>query len=164
MFMVRILTIPILSISLFTPIGAYDQIGFVAIDYTIDQNNESDNKNEITSNRIKITVNSKAFYAKLNDNPTVTALRAMLPLTLDMEELNGNEKFFHFSKDLPSNPVNPGTIYSGDLMLWGRNSLVLFYKTFSTSFNYTSLGRIDNPEGLATAVGAGNVTVKFEIE
>jgi hypothetical protein len=47
-----------------------------------------------TTTRMKITVGSKVFNATLFDNRTATAFKAMLPLKLDMEELNGNEKKF----------------------------------------------------------------------
>ncbi len=87
----------------------------------------------------------------------------MLPITVNMTELNGNEKYFHLSTNLPVNASNPATIHTGDLMIWGSNSLVLFYKTFSTSYSYTKLGRIDDVTGLAAAVGLGNVTVTYEL-
>jgi len=122
-----------------------------------------DNNNRATPMKMIIKIGSRTFTATLDDNPTTTRLKAMLPLTLHMSELNGNEKYFHFSTNLPIDASNPGTIRTGDLMLWGANSLVLFYKTFSTSYSYTRLGRIENPSDLSSAVGLGNVKVTFEL-
>lgn len=96
--------------------------------------------------------------------PTASAFKDLLPLNLKMSDLHGNEKFHHLPSRLPSNDANPGTIQAGDLMLWSSKSVVLFYKTLPTSYSYTKLGRIDNPEGLAAVVGAGDVTIKFEVQ
>ena len=116
------------------------------------------------SMKLKITVGSNTFNATVYNNATATAFKAKLPLTINMKELNGNEKYFDLPNNLPANASNPVTIQTGDLMLYGSNTLVLFYKSFSTSYNYTRLARIDNPSGLATALGADNKTIKFEIE
>jgi hypothetical protein len=113
---------------------------------------------------IKIEVGSRVYTATLLDNAAVTKLTAMLPLNLKMTELNGNEKYFHLPTKLPTDEIDPGTIKTGDLMLWGANSLVLFYKTFKTSYSYTRLGHIEDPTGLATVLGDDDVTVKFELE
>ena len=77
-------------------------------------------------------------------------------------ELNGNEKYHYLSSSLPTAAYQPGTIHAGDLMLYGNNCVVLFYETFNTSYSYTRIGAIDNPSGLASALGSGNISVRFE--
>jgi hypothetical protein len=127
-----------------------------------DSSENNDDKSS-TTNKITIKVGARTFTATLFDSPTVAALSAMLPLTLEMTELNGNEKYFHFSTDLPVNATKPDAIHAGDLMLWQSNSLVLFYKSFRSSYSYTKLGRLDDVSGLAAAVGSGNIKVTFEL-
>jgi hypothetical protein len=111
-----------------------------------------------------VKVGDKEFTAALLDNPTASAFKAMLPITINMTELNGNEKYFRLSKNLPTNESNPGTIDSGDLMLYGSNTFVLFYERFSTSYSYTKLGEINDAIGLATALGTGNVAVNIYVK
>ena len=111
---------------------------------------------------INIIIGSKAFSATLADSETGEAFAALLPLSVTMNELNGNEKYHYLSTSLPTAAYRPGTIHAGDLMLYGNNCVVLFYETFNTSYSYTRLGAIDNPSGLASALGSGNVSVRFE--
>lgn len=111
---------------------------------------------------IEITVKDRTFSAKLYDSETAEKFAEMLPLTLDMSELNGNEKYFYLSDDLPTASKCPDKINSGDIMLYGSSCLVLFYDSFSTSYSYTPIGRIDGMDGLAEALGKGGVTVTFK--
>jgi hypothetical protein len=116
------------------------------------------------SNQMRIKIGSSTFTATLSDNATATAFKGMLPMTVKMTDLNGNEKYFDLPVNLPTKASNPGKIQSGDLMIYGSNTLVLFYKTFSTSYSYTRIGRINDTTGLAAAVGSGDVTVTYELE
>jgi len=131
-----------------------------------DKNDHSNTENTtpMANGKIKIKVGSQIFTATFIDNNSAKAFKEMLPLTINMIELNGNEKYYDLPNSLSTNSSNPGTIKNGDLMLYGSKTLVLFYKTFSTSYSYTKLGSVDDVTGLASALGSGNVTVTFEKE
>ena len=103
--------------------------------------------------RMWMTVGERRFASTLTDNAAARALAAQLPLTLDMSELNGNEKHAELPKGLPANAGRPGTIHDGDVMLYGSTTLVLFYKTSNSSYSYTRLGRVNDPNGLSQALG-----------
>ena len=109
-------------------------------------------------------VGERRFAITLADNEAARAFAALLPLTLDMAELNGNEKYADLPKALPTEATRPGTINNGDLMLYGSDTLVVFYLTFSSSYAYTPLGRVDDPAGLAEALGRAGVRVVFSVD
>jgi hypothetical protein len=111
---------------------------------------------------IKITVNSQTFTATLWDNNLAKAFKEILPIAINMIELNGNEKYYDLPNKLPTKTSNLGTIYNDDLMLYGSNTLVLFYKSFSTTYSYTKIGSIDDSTGLAEALGADTISVTFD--
>jgi hypothetical protein len=125
---------------------------------------ETDGEKGTKENHMIIKIGSKSFAATLADNATATAFKAMLPLTVIMTDLNDNEKVVRLSAALPTNDSKPERIHAGDLMIWTSRSLVLFYKSFPTSYSYTKLGRINDTAGLAAAVGSGNVSVTFELQ
>ena len=113
--------------------------------------NNNNNTNP-TGSKMKIKIGNSTFNATLYENATATAFKSMLPLTVNMVELNGNEKYVDLPRSLPTSAANPGTIQNGDLMLYGSSTLVLFYKTFSTSYSYTKMARIDDVTGLVPVI------------
>ena len=127
-------------------------------------NGNIDEKINAMTDTLLIKVGGQEFKASLVSNPTTSAFKAMLPLTIDMKDLNSNEKFFNLTSNLPVNASNPGTINTGDIMLWSSNTLVLFYKTFSTTYSYTRIGRVQNPGGLSAALGTGNASVVLTLQ
>jgi len=110
---------------------------------------------------IRITVAEKDFTAILAATPAAVEFAKQLPLTLRMNELNGNEKYAGLPEKLPAASACPGRINRGDLMLYGSSTLVLFYESFPTSYSYTAIGRIADADTLKAALGRGNVTVTF---
>lgn len=116
-----------------------------------------------TMPKLNIQIGSRSFVVTLEDNDTTRELVARLPMTISMGELNGNEKYYYLPSPLPTNSQRPGTLHSGDLMLYGSDCLVLFYETFSSSYSYTRLGSVDHPSELAAALGRGSVDVMFRV-
>ena len=114
--------------------------------------------------KVRITVGNQQFSAVLCDNETARAFVKKLPMTIRMDELNGNEKYYYFSESLPTDSRKPEKIHTGDIMLYGSDCLVLFYDDFFTAYSYTPIGSISNPDGLAKALGSGNVRVSFSLE
>ena len=109
---------------------------------------------------IVVKVGGKSFAAKVEDTATGRAFMEKLPLSLDMTELNGNEKY-RYGVALPTAAQYFAKIEAGDLMLYGSNCLVLFYGA-AGGYSYTRIGKLTSTDGLAKAVGNGAATVTFE--
>lgn len=95
------------------------------------------------------------FRVDTEDNPTAEALLRRLPLRVRLVELNGNEKYCDIGDPLPSRPERVGRIREGDVMLYGDDCLVFFYRDFGTPYSYTRVGRVEDPRGLEHADGEG---------
>lgn len=111
--------------------------------------------------RMWMTIGERRFAITLADTEAARAFAAMLPLTIDMPDLNSNEKHAELPRALPTSTILPGTIRNGDLMLYGSRTLVLFYLTFDSIYTYTRLGRVDYPAGLAQALGRHTARITF---
>ena len=111
--------------------------------------------------QMHLRIGNQVFSVSLTDNPTARSFYSMLPMTLDMSELNGNEKYHYLNRSLPSASERVGRIEAGDVMLYGDNCVVLFYKSFSTSYTYTRIGHVTNIAGLVEALGRGSVQVQI---
>ena len=148
---------------------------------TVDLNNTSNNNaidnNEINNNligdnnmnnqneeiKISLVVNNRNFSATLENNETTNELINMFPLTLNMSDLNSNEKYNYLETSLTTNSTIPSMIYAGDIKLYGNNCLVVFYDDFKNSYSYTNLGKIDNVEEFVSELGSGSVNIRFEL-
>lgn len=112
--------------------------------YEIDDINNKITLNEGEKN-MEIEIENKIYKATVENNETAKAFIDLFPLSINMSELNGNEKYyylpFNIKKDIPEKPE---IIRAGDIMLYSDNCIVIFYKTFRTSYNYVRIGHIDD--------------------
>ena len=105
--------------------------------------NDTEGDNNMSFN-INVVIGDKTYNAVLEENNTTQYFMNMLPQKYNMSELNGNEKYVYLDETLPTNSYNPKHIEKGDLMLYGNNCLVVFYKSFDTTYSYTKIGHIEN--------------------
>ena len=120
---------------------------------------------------IKIIIGEEQYYIKIKDSEyqfefvnseTANQIKSKLPFTITMTNLNGNEVYYFFTgEEFTTNTQSVGTINMGDIYLYQSNCIVLFYKTFSTSYTYTQIGKVINPSGLDTLIGSSNVEVQW---
>ena len=103
---------------------------------------------------IVMTVGDKKFDVKLADNETTRILFTQLPFTVKMEDHLANEKFAASPEDLPANHTKPKRVETGDIMLYGVRTIVLFYKSIDTPYKYVRIGKVTNPEQLEEVLGA----------
>lgn len=113
--------------------------------------------------KINLTINNKTFSATLENNVTTRELISMFPMTLNMSELNSNEKYNYLDTDLTTNSSRQSRINAGDIKLYGSNCLVVFYESFNTSYSYTNLGTVDDVDSFISELGNGSVTITFDV-
>ena len=127
-------------------------------DSDISKNKINKKVSDVKVTDIKVIINNETYSLSLENNNTAKEFINLLPQEFNMSELNGNEKYVYINHSLTTKPYKPNQIEKGDVMLYGDNCLVIFYKSFNTSYSYTKIGHIDNLEDL----GNENIIVKFE--
>lgn len=113
---------------------------------------------------MNIQIGEQTFQAVLYENESTKALQEKLPMTIRMDEMNGNEKYYFMDENIPSASETVGSIQAGDIMLFGSNCLVLFFEDFQTSYTYTRLGYVRNVPEFVSALGLGSVEVTFRMD
>ncbi|MBR6073527.1 MAG: hypothetical protein IKP76_04330 [Bacilli bacterium] len=121
--------------------------------------NRVDNSMKVSDDKmINVIIDGKTYKLNLESNTTVDEFIRLLPKEYTMNELNGNEKYVYINESLSTNKYKPKRIEKGDVMLYGDNCIVIFYKSFDTNYSYTKIGHIDDLDDL----GNKDIVVRFE--
>ena len=126
-----------------------------------DQGENNDQEETDETMKINTEINGVIFEADIENSSTGKAFLDLLPMELEMNELNGNEKYYYLDEDLPVDVYQPQRIETGDIMLFGSSCIVIFYESFNTNYSYTRIGKINNANNLDIVLGSGDVTVTF---
>ena len=91
------------------------------------------------------------------ENPSVEALKELLPLTVQMSMYGGFEQVGPIGREIVCNDVRTKT-EPGDIVLYSGDQIVIFYG--NNSWAYTRLGHVDLTQEEMTALLAhGDVTI-----
>lgn len=119
-------------------------------------------KQNMTTLKIRLTINGKTVIATLADNPTARDFHSLLPLTLTLEDYAATEKISYLSRKLSKDGAPAGIDPAiGDIAYyapWGN--LAIFYKGFGYSKGLIKLGTIDS--GLEALIVPGSVRARIE--
>lgn len=110
---------------------------------------------------IEVIIKNEHYKVELEDNRSADIFLERLPLKIKVKELNGNEKYGIISKKIPSDRSYSGNIEVGDLMLYGDDCIVLFYKSFYTPYSYTKLGRIVEKDRLQKNISEADYNLEI---
>ena len=121
----------------------------------------NDSNKEVVSLNANINIDGVDYAATFNNSDSAKIFLNSLPLDVTMYDLNNNEKYVYLNFKLPANPTYTGNINAGDIVLFGDDCLVIFYKSFTTNYSYTKIGEISNIEEFINNVKYGNAKVKI---
>ena len=123
----------------------------------------SDLEGETAMDKITLSFNDRTYTATLADNPSAKAFAEMLtdgPLTISAHDYGNFEKVGSLGTELPRTDERI-TTSSGDIILYQGNQITVYYA--QNTWNFTRLGRIDDPSGLREALGGGDVEITFQL-
>ena len=128
---------------------------------SVETEQEKEKKDPNMIEKIGLQIGDAKYTMTVDSGKAGQEFAKSTPFQLEMKELNGNEKYYEGTDSLPTNPYKPDFIEVGDVMLYGDKTIVIFYKSFNTEYEYTRLGKIDNEFSLESALGKGDVKVDF---
>ena len=108
----------------------------------------------------ELVVGENVFPGHLADTEAGTELASRLPLTLEMAELSGNEKYCYTHEEFPGDEETPGELHAGEIWIYSDTCVVLFYKDHANSgYSYKFAGSLDDATGLGDAVGTDGIEI-----
>jgi len=117
----------------------------------------------INSLKLKITIGEKILYATLYESKATRNFMQLLPLELDLQDLNRREKYSSLAIRLSNNGTIKNTYQVGDVSYWLGGGLAVFYHQDHAivKAGLIVIGKLK--KGIAAFEIAENLKVRFEL-
>jgi hypothetical protein len=107
----------------------------------VDQN-EANSVGELVDMNVKIE--GKSYKAKSTSTVTTKTFIENLPLTLQMNDVDGNQKYGCMYYKVANESTKTNKVKKGDILLSGESCVIIAYADFKSINKYVVLGHIDN--------------------
>ena len=114
-------------------------------------------------NKVNILVGTQSFSADFYDSDIADSLIKQLPMTVSMAETENAEYFVPLSQRINCIDDYSKNIVSGDITVYKRRSLSIFFDCQNSDSEYVTVGHIQNPEGLYRALNKCSGFATFQI-
>ena len=126
---------------------------------------ETTTTNQTPAMKIRLKVGNKVLTATLADNKTARDFVSLLPLTLNMNDLFGREKFGHLPRAISEEGKRTHTYEIGEIAYWspGRD-VAIYYQQDGEKIpdpGIIAIGKIDS--GVEALNVRGSVKVTMEL-
>ena len=115
--------------------------------------------------KIKLTVGNHAITATLVDSETARDFVSLLPLTLNMDDLFGREKFGRLPRAISDGGKRTRTYQVGDVVYWSPGpDVAIYYRHDGSSIpspGIIVMGKIDSRAEALNEPGSANVTIEL---
>ena len=119
----------------------------------------SETESSESEDTMRLLIGETEVPVTWEENASVEALRALCPLTIQMSMYGGFEQVGPIGRSISAEDAHL-TTKSGDIVLYAKNQIVIFYG--SNSWAYTKLGHINlSEEDMTSLLGSGDVTVEI---
>jgi len=80
----------------------------------------------------------------VSNTKIVNDMSVYIPFDVTFNELNGNEIYAELPFSIDASPERVKEVKAGDVMLFGSSTLVIFYETHRTDYQYTKIGKVSD--------------------
>lgn len=104
--------------------------------------------NTMESNKsvIFFETENEVISIDLDMSDTTVQLTKELPINVTFNHFNNNEIYTSLPFKLEKKEINISKINKGDVLLFGTNTLVVFYEDYETEYSYTRIGTVAIPK------------------
>ena len=138
----------------FIAVVAIIAVCFLIVKLSVNSNNSIGKLSDMV-----VSINGKSYNAKVEKNKTAKMFLEQLPLTMEMQDYNENEKFGYLYTKFKTDSKTIRKIHAGDILLYGENTLVVAFKTFKSNDTCTLIGHIEDIDELSN----GSINIIFNV-